>query len=131
MRPRTLINPLLLVLTVVLVGCAPRSGVGETTPEEEAATKLLIKNNSNLVVDVYVLADGHRWRVATVIGLQEMTADMPPWLDTAGELQVQVVPFRGGNTFLSRPVFYTEGDDVELIVEQNFSISTVQPVRRT
>ena len=113
---RTLHLTVLLGLSLALAGCASRrSAPTNTTTQEE--TLLVVKNDSYLDHNIYLLNGLQRIRMGTARGLSTTRLTIPrQYVFGVSALQFLADPIGGNVTPVSERINVSPGDEVQLVI---------------
>ena len=113
---RTLHLTVLLGLSLALAGCASRrSDPTNTTAQEE--TLLVVKNDSYLDHNIYLLNGLQRIRMGTARGLSTTRLTIPrQYVFGVSALQFLADPIGGNVTPVSERINVSPGDEVQLVI---------------
>ena len=113
---RTLHLTVLLGLSLALAGCASRrSDPTNTTAQEE--TLLVVKNDSYLDHNIYLLQGLQRIRMGTARGLATTRLTIPrQYVFGVSALQFLADPIGGNVTPVSERINVSPGDEVQLVI---------------
>jgi hypothetical protein len=105
----------LLGLSLALVGCGGRRSANTTTPDEQ--TVLVVKNDSYLDHNVYLLQGSQRIRMGTARGLATSKFTIPrQYVFGVSVLQFLADPIGGNATPVSDRINVSPGDEVHLLI---------------
>src|SRR3954467_1625158 len=115
------------VLRRILVVAAAAAALGACAPATEQATssfpanrktQLVIQNKNWMDVAVYLVRDGSRTRLGTVMSMASSEFKIPDaYVLGVSEINVQADPIGSNRTFTSGPIQVYPGARVELTVE--------------
>jgi len=124
-----------LILAAALVAVGPTRAEAQTDTTQVASLKvakrkntaeLLVENSNWLDAHLYLVRDGMLTSLGFVSGLGKEHLTLPALATAgAGEVQILVLPIGGSNAYLSPDLVINPGDQVELTVENQLSLSTV------
>ena len=104
----------LLGLSVALGGCASKQSSATTNAAQEQTT-LVVKNDSYLDHNIYLLQGSQRIRIGTARGLTSSRFTIPPhFVFGVTSLQFLADPIGGSVTPVSERINVTAGDEVHL-----------------
>lgn len=104
----------LLGLSVALGGCASKQSSTTTNAPQEQTT-LVVKNDSYLDHNIYLLQGSQRIRIGTARGLTSSRFTIPPqYVFGVTSLQFLADPIGGSVTPVSERINVSAGDEVQL-----------------
>lgn len=104
----------LLGLSIAPGGCASKQSA-TTTNEAREQTTLVVKNDSYLDHNIYLLQGGQRIRIGTARGLASSRFTIPPqYVFGVSALQFLADPIGGNVTPVSERINVSPGDEVQL-----------------
>jgi hypothetical protein len=113
---RTMHLTVLLGLSLALAGCGGRRTTSTTTTAEEQ-TMLVVKNDSYLDHNVYILQGAQRIRIGTARGLASTKFPIPrQYVFGVSVLQFLADPIGGRVTPVSERINVAPGDEVHLLI---------------
>jgi len=112
---RTMHLTVLLGLSLALAGCGGRRNTNTATAEEQ--TVLVVKNDSYLDHNVYLLQGAQRIRIGTARGLASTKFPIPrQYVFGVSVLQFLADPIGGNVTPISERINVAPGDEVHLLI---------------
>lgn len=112
---RTMHLTVLLGLSLALAGCGGRRNTDTSNPEER--TVLVVKNDSYLDHNVYLLQGAQRIRIGTARGLTSSKFPIPrQYVFGVSVLQFLADPIGGRVTPVSERINVAPGDEVHLLI---------------
>ena len=112
---RTMHLTVLLGLSLALAGCGGKRNATTTTPDEQ--TVLVVKNDSYLDHNVYLLQGLQRVRMGTARGLATSKFTIPrQYVFGASSLQFLADPIGSNVTPISERITVSPGDEVHLVI---------------
>ena len=112
-RSRLIHLTVMLGLSVALTGCASRRTATNSTPEEQ--TTLVVRNDSYLDHNVYLLQGTQRIRMGTARGLATSRFTIPrQYIFGVSALQFLADPIGGNVTPVSERINVSAGDEIHL-----------------
>lgn len=117
---------ILVAVCVALGACssaAEQQYTGFPAPGAGGAT-VSVENNYSSDMAVYVLKQGGRWRIGTVMGGMSESMQIPADLMTGSEIQLLADPIGPENGYLFPRMALASGSRVELRLERNLVFSS-------
>ena len=112
---RTMHLTVLLGLSLALAGCGGRRNANTTTPDEQ--TVLVVKNDSYLDHNIYLLQGLQRVRMGTARGLATTKFTIPrQYVFGVSVLQFLADPIGSTVTPVSERINVSPGDEVHLVI---------------
>ena len=112
---RTMQLTALLGLSLALAGCGGRRSANTTTPDEQ--TLLVVKNDSYLDHNIYLLQGAQRIRMGTARGLSTSRFPIPrQYVFGVSVLQFLADPIGSNATPVSDRINVAPGDEVHLLI---------------
>ena len=103
-------------LTLSVVGCASK-GTANTSSEDQQVTTLVVKNDSYLDHNMYLIQGSQRIRLGTARGLSTTKFVIPSqYVFGVSSLQFLADPIGGTVTPVSERINVTKGDEVQLTI---------------
>jgi hypothetical protein len=113
---RTMNLMLALGLSFTLAGCASKSNVN-TDEDANEVTTLVVKNDSYLDHNIFLLQGSQRIRLGTARGLSTTRLVIPSqYVFGVSSLQFMADPIGGSVTPISERINVTKGDEVHLTI---------------
>ena len=114
---RTLHLTVLLGLSLALAGCASRRSTTDTNPATQEETSLVVRNDSYLDHNIYLLQGLQRIRMGTARGLASTRLTIPrQYVFGVSALQFLADPIGGNVTPVSERINVSPGDEVHLVI---------------
>jgi hypothetical protein len=111
---RSLITLVLIGLTFTVPACASKSGATTDSPAQ-GATTLVVRNDSYLDYNVYLIQGSQRIRLGTARGLSSTRLGIPSqYVFGVSQLQFMADPIGGTQTPISERINVTAGDEIHL-----------------
>lgn len=117
---------LLIGALVSTADCAPMSASFSVSPEAGAKRSTITVENRNLAdINVYVVANGARYRLGSVQALSSQAFRIPRVITLPSDIELYASALATGQTYQSTSITLNAGDDITFAFENPVQFSFI------